>query len=246
MTKRDTAEQVLIAKAKIKKFLLRITGKVKHLKKGIKLKSVWYGNQYGGFYVYPDLLNENSIIYSFGIGRDVSFDTAVIRNHNCRVFGFDPTPKSIDWIKDQDISPKFTFHDLGISDKSGFCDFYFPKNPDNVSGSIVKQDNIDVGEKTTVKMRSMKDIMNDLGHTHIDILKMDIEGAEYSVIENILDSDISIDQVLIEFHDRFVENGKARTQQTIRHMNNKGFEIFAISDSCYEISFINKNKVIAA
>jgi disulfide oxidoreductase YuzD len=95
-------------------------------------------------------------------------------------------------------------------------------------------------------MRSIKDIMKDLGHTHIDVLKMDIEGAEYSVIENILDSDISIDQVLIEFHDRFVENGKARTQQTIRLLNNKGFEIFAISDSCYEISFINKNKVIAA
>jgi FkbM family methyltransferase len=246
MTKKDNAERALIIKAKIKKLILRLTGKVKHLKKGVKLKSVWYGNLYGGFYVYPDLLNEDSIIYSFGIGRDISFDTTVIKNHNCQVFGFDPTPKSIDWIKSQDVSPKFTFHDLGISDKSGFCDFYFPKNPDNVSGSIIVQDNIDVCEKITVKMRSIKDIMTELAHTHIDILKMDIEGAEYSVIENILDSDISIDQILIEFHDRFVENGKAKTQQTIRHLNNKGFEIFAISDSYYEISFINKNKIIAA
>jgi len=245
MGKNENSELALIAKAKIKKFLLKVSGKVNHLKKGIKLKSVWYGNQYGGFYVYPDLLNENSIIYSFGIGRDISFDTTVIKNHNCRVFGFDPTPKSIDWIKSQDIPSKFTFHDVGISDKSGFCDFYFPKNPDNVSGSIVVQDNIDVCEKTTVKMRSIKDITNELAHTHIDILKMDIEGAEYSVIENILDSDISIDQILIEFHDRFVENGKAKTCHAIRCLNDKGFEIFAISDSCYEISLINKNKVIA-
>ena len=246
MIKTSNAEWFLIFKAKVKKVVLRLTGKVKHLKKGVKLKSVWYGNQYGGFYVYPDLLNENSIIYSFGIGLDISFDTAAIKNHNCRVFGFDPTPKSIDWIRSQDVSPRFTFHDVGISDKSGFCDFYFPKNPDNVSGSIVVQDNIDVGEKTTVKMRSIKDIMTELAHTHIDILKMDIEGAEYSVIDNILDSDISIDQILIEFHDRFVENGKARTQQAIKLLNNKGFEIFAISDSCYEISFINKNKIMVA
>ncbi|WP_426671405.1 FkbM family methyltransferase [Mucilaginibacter sp. McL0603] len=246
MAKKSNAERALIIKAKIKKLILRLTGKVKHLKKGIKLKSVWYGNQYGGFYVYPDLLNEDSIIYSFGIGRDISFDTTIIKNHNCKVFGFDPTPKSIEWIKGQDVPPKFTFHDLGISDKSGFCDFYFPKNPDNVSGSIVVQNNIDVCEKTTVKMQSIKDIMTGLAHTHIDILKMDIEGAEYSVIENILDSNASIDQILIEFHDRFVENGKAKTKHAIRYLNDKGFEIFAISDSCYEISFINKNKILAA
>ncbi|MDB5024600.1 MAG: methyltransferase, FkbM family [Mucilaginibacter sp.] len=245
MTKKYHIKLILRVKAKVKKLILILTGRVKHLKKGIKLKNVWYGNQYGGFYVYPDLLNENSIIYSFGIGQDISFDTAIIKNHNCQVFGFDPTPKSINWIKSQNASTKFTFLDLGISDRSGLFDFFLPKNSDHVSGSITVQDNINVNEKITVKMKCISDIMRQLEHTHIDILKMDIEGAEYAVIENILDSNVSIDQILVEFHDRFVENGTFKTQQIIKHLNDKGYEIFAISDSFEEISFINGNKIIA-
>ena len=42
--------------------------KFKHLRIGLKSKSKWYGNQYGSFYLNPDLINENAIVYSFGIG----------------------------------------------------------------------------------------------------------------------------------------------------------------------------------
>ena len=48
-------------------------------------------------------------------------------------------------------------------------------------------------------------------------------------------------RLLIEFHDRFVENGRIKTQQTIKKLNAHGYEIFAISDSFEEISFIKKN-----
>ena len=46
-------------------------------------------------------------------------------------------------------------------------------------------------------------ILEKLGHNRIDILKMDIEGAEYEVIEDIISSTVPIQQVLIEFHHRF-------------------------------------------
>jgi FkbM family methyltransferase len=143
-------------------------------------------------------LDENAIVYSFGIGEDVSFDTAVINNHNCHVFGFDPTPKSINWVKKQELSEKFHFHEFGISSKSGF---YLPKNPEYVSGSLNTQKNVDLTNKISVIMKSIENIMKELGHKHIDVLKMDIESAEYDVIENILNAKISITQILIEFHD---------------------------------------------
>jgi len=43
---------------------------------GIERKGpkTWYGSPYGGFYVDPTLLDENSVVYSFGIGEDISFD----------------------------------------------------------------------------------------------------------------------------------------------------------------------------
>ena len=228
-------------KSKIKYFLLKITGKGRYLKKRVKCSNVWYGNAYGGFYLNPGLLHKNSIIYSFGIGEDVSFDSAVIENHNCHVFGFDPTPKSIDWIKKQILPGNFHFYEYGISNKSGVFDFYLPKNRDYVSGSLVDHKDVDKINKVRVCMKSINDIMKELGHTHIDVLKMDIEGSEYDIIEDIINTKISITQILIEFHERFYYDGKQLTKRSVHQLNQNGYEIFAVSDSFEEISFIDKN-----
>uniref|UniRef100_UPI0029300243 FkbM family methyltransferase n=1 Tax=Pedobacter nutrimenti TaxID=1241337 RepID=UPI0029300243 len=230
-------------KRKIKFLLLTIGGRNRHLKRGVKCNSKWYGNMYGGFYVCPTALNEDSVIYSFGIGEDISFDKDMIENHNCYVFGFDPTPKSINWLANQKLPERFKFHEFGISNKSGTVDFYLPKNQNHVSGSIIIQDNIDTQEKTSVIIKSLDHILRDLGHQHIDVLKMDIEGAEYDVIENILKSKISISQILIEFHDRFFENGKLKTQETIKKLNDEGYKIFAVSETYEEVSFIHKDSL---
>jgi FkbM family methyltransferase len=232
---------IKIIKRKIKKLILKLSGKVGHLKKGVKCKYAWYGNQYGGFYVCPEFLNEKSVVYSFGIGEDISFDKAIIKNHGCEVFGFDPTPKSIRWVESQDTPVEFRFYDFGISNKSGLIDFYLPKNADFVSGSIIDQINIDTEKKVSVKMKTIQDILNELNHKHIDVLKMDIEGAEYDVIGDILNCNISVDQILIEFHDRFFKDGRLKSYQAVKNLNSKGYEIFAASDSFEEISFINKN-----
>ena len=226
-------------KSRIKYLILKTTGKYSFLKKSIKCNHVWYGNQYGGFYLNPEFLDENSIVYSFGIGEDISFDITVIKNHNCHVFGFDPTPKSIDWIKNQTLPDKFHFYEFGISNKSGFFDFYLPRNPKYVSGSLVAQENVDVMNKVSIQMKLLEDITRELGHKHIDVLKIDIEGSEYDIIENILNTKISITQILIEFHDRFYDNGILKTKQSILKLNQHGYKIFAISDSFEEISFIN-------
>jgi FkbM family methyltransferase len=230
-------------KSKIKKSLFLITGKVGHLKRTIKCSHKWYGNAYGGFSVHPEILGKNSIVYSFGIGEDVSFDNEVIKNHDSQVFGFDPTPKSKNWIKSQKLYEKFHFYEFGISDKSGVFDFYLPKNPNFVSGSVVTQKNVDTMNKVSVELKSLEDIMNELGHKHIDVLKMDIEGSEYDVIDSILKAKLSITQILIEFHDRFFKDGKLKTKQAIEKLKNYGYEIFAVSDSFEEVSFINKNAV---
>lgn len=36
-----------------------------------------------------------------------------------------------------------------------------------------------------VSLRTLPTVMLELGHNHIDLFKMDIEGAEYGVIENL-------------------------------------------------------------
>ncbi len=68
---------------------------------------------------------------------------------------------------------------------------------------------------------------------------MDIEGAEYDVLGNILDSPVTINQILIEFHDRLFEDGKIKTISAIKRLSSHGYKIFGVSDSFEEVSFIN-------
>jgi len=226
-------------KSKIKRLVLLLTGQFSHLAKTVNINKKWYGNKYGGFYLCPEFLNKNSIVYSLGIGEDISFDLEVINQHNCQIFGFDPTPKSINWIKNhQSLPSKFKFFEYGIADRSGMIDFYLPKNTKYVSGSFIKQNNVNEKHKIEVEMKSWEDIVNTLGHKKIDVLKMDIEGAEYNVLDNILISSVLINQILIEFHDRFFEDGKLRTINAVKKLKEHGYEIYGISDTFEEVSFI--------
>ena len=225
----------------IRSLFMKLSGKTGYAKKNVARSHKWYGNEYGGFYIHPDNLTPDSIVYSFGIGEDTSFDENVLTQHACRVFAFDPTPKSIQWLAGRHIPSGFSFLPFGISDKDGTIDFFLPKNPDHVSGSLALQVNVDQSNRISVPVKRLQTIMQELGHTHIDVLKMDIEGSEYDVITDILVSNLNIDQLLIEFHDRFYENGHKKTKQAIEQLKSIGYEIFAVSASGQEISFIKTN-----
>lgn len=230
-------------KSKTKHFIWKLLGRYRHLTKGIDCQSHWYGNAYGGFYACPDLIDEHSIVYSFGIGEDISFDKALIEKHDCKVFGFDPTPKSISYLNNQNLPSNFSFFEWGIHTESCYIDFFLPKNKNHVSGSIIKQNNIDISNPLKVEMKCLKDITAILGHQHIAILKMDVEGAEYEVLDDLMTSNIEITQIVVEFHDRFFKNGHELTKQTIEKLQHYGFEIFAVSSTYEEISFINRKKI---
>ena len=218
--------------------------KVAHLMTEMECEQKWYGNNYGGFFINPSLLNSDSIIYSFGIGKDISFDKACMKNHKCQVFAFDPTPKSIDFISKQNLPDLFTFFNYGITEgESGVFNFYLPENPRGVSGSLVESEAVSSHNSIDVEMRSFDDIVNDLGHKHIDVLKIDIEGSEYKVLEKLLESEVTIDQMLIEFHDRLFDQENYKSKEIVKKLNNNGYEVFANSSTYEEISFIHKRKL---
>ena len=39
-------------------------------------------------------------------------------------------------------------------------------------------------------MRNLETICNELGHSKIDVIKMDIEGSEYDIIPNLLNMNL--------------------------------------------------------
>jgi FkbM family methyltransferase len=227
-------------KQRVKLAFKVLKGEITPIRKEADYNCEWYGNGYGGFYVHPDTISRESIVYSFGIGEDISFDNAIIEKHGAQVFAFDPTPKSINWIENQQLSPSFHFFGYGIDQKTGFINFNLPKNQDHVSGSVVKHQNVNEENSISVPMKSLADIIKELGHSHIDVLKMDIEGSEYAVIDSILAAPVRIDQILLELHERFFTDGKAKTAKLLKTLKEHGYVIYAVSDTFEEISFIKR------
>lgn len=53
------------------------------------------GTVYGGWFIPNHInLNENSIIYSAGVGEDISFDLLLSDKYNCNIYLIDPTQKA--------------------------------------------------------------------------------------------------------------------------------------------------------
>jgi FkbM family methyltransferase len=227
---------------KLKMRLLDDKSLVSHLRPQIQINKKWYGNSYGGFYIHPDVLTNTSIVYSVGIGRDLSFDKKVMKNHKCRVYGFDPTPKSIEYINSIPNLSLFNFYNFGLATETGKVKFYLPKNKRAVSASIVISEVFDKSDFIEVEMKSFDDIVNELAHKKIDVLKIDIEGAEYDVLKSILESNVEIGQLLIEFHDRLFEN-EIKSVESIKLLNSHGFKIFGSSLNHEEISLINEKLI---
>tara|TARA_R110001632_G_scaffold101693_1_gene209579 strand:- start:6372 stop:7064 length:693 start_codon:yes stop_codon:yes gene_type:complete len=220
--------------------LKKLLGKYRHIQKEINYESRWFGTEYGGFYIIPELVGEHSVIYSFGIGEDISFDKELIKEFKCHVYGFDPTPKSINWCEEQTLPDNFKFFKYGLANKTGVVTFNLPKNENHVSGSIINHKNVSIEDSIDVDMKSFKDIIGIFKHKKIDVIKMDIEGSEYDTLESIFMSGIQINQIVVEFHERFFKDGKEKTIKALDLLKRNGFLLYAISDSYEELSFVNK------
>lgn len=199
-----------------------------------------FGSVYGGWNIAVANIGSNSVIYSFGVGEDASFDTEIIRKYNCTVDAFDPTPRSIAWVNKQYLSQYFRMHEYGLAAYDGRTTFNPPDNPNYVSYTIMDR-RASKGIAINVVVKTLGTIMNELGHKHIDILKMDIEGAEYGVIEYIRETCIRPDQILVEFHHRFPGVGVKKTKDAIACLRSMGYKLFFVSSTNEEYSFIRQH-----
>jgi len=203
----------------------------------IRIKTVTLGDRYASWTVNPFLLNENSIVYSFGVGDNISFDLALIEKFKCKIFLFDPTPRSIEWLESQNLPSNIRFFPYGLSNYDGIASFMPPENPKYISYTLIN-DEKDKKKLINLEVKKITTIMRELGHDKIDLVKMDIEGAEYGVIEDIILSKINVSQVLIEFHHRFPEIGIKKTKLSINQLRKAGYSLFHVSPSGEEYSFI--------
>jgi len=119
------------------------------------------------------VVGKTCTVYSFGSSDDTTFEQAVLRlNPNCAVRIFDPTTYGPDY------DPSVLFVKEGLHGRED----------DHVLPGIGR-------------VRSLRQHMERMGDDHIDILKIDIEKSEWSVLEQWQrDRMPSVGQLAIEVH----------------------------------------------
>ena len=113
-----------------------------------------------------------------------------------------------------------------------------------MSCSIYQNDFFYLGDKRTksisVEVKKLRRMMSMNNHEHIDLLKMDIEGSEYKVIEDIIRDNLKIKQLTLEFHHRFLPDGNKKTYKTIKKLLRKGFVLIHVNNNNFEeCTFLN-------
>ncbi len=195
----------------------------------------FHGTKYGGWSILRDSLTPASVVYSFGIGEDVS----LISQYGCRVHGFDPTPKSVAWVEGNIHDERFILQPWAAGASDGTLRLFLPKRSDFVSASMTPGLHTSA-ESVEVPAFTITTIMQRLGHDFVDVLKMDIESAEYSVLDQmrIAGTFQHVGQLLVEFHHWFPEIGLAPTRRAVRQLRDAGFQIAWVSPAGYEVLFV--------
>lgn len=75
-------------------------------------------------------------------------------------------------------------HEYGLNTEDGVFPFYLPNNKEYVSCSVSKLGRS--SDYINVRVKTINTIMKELNHTHIDLLKIDIENIECDVLEKML------------------------------------------------------------
>ena len=100
------------------------------------------------------------VVYSFGVADDVSFEADFLRASNCSVFAFDPTvpaaPSPVERPGDEAHARRFVFNKLGIAGDTHWA--------------------------RGAPYAPLGAIMGTLGHAFVDVLKVDVEGAEWEAL----------------------------------------------------------------
>ncbi len=218
--------------------LKRLVGKEPRFREEVQRNKVFSG----GWWYDPGLLDASSIVYSFGVGDTIDFDLELIERTGARVHAFDPTPVSLQTLSAAELPPGFQFHQVAAAAEDGVLRLYPSVRKD---GSLSKTMHTLVADERSrdkvieVPARTVGSLRDELGHDEIDLLKLDIEGAEYTVIDQLLASGLRPRQLLVEFHHRHSGDGVQGTVDLVDRIRAAGYRIFALYDTGPEVSFIH-------
>ncbi|WP_183509412.1 FkbM family methyltransferase [Methylobacterium brachythecii] len=177
------------------------------------------------------------------MGDDISFDLALIDTIGCRVYAPDPTPNAIEWIKRQNVPSEFQFIPIGLSGSEGILDFHVPARKDLDCFSRTPVAGAKLTGVVQCPVTTIPQLMRQLNHDHIDLLKMDIEGFEYEVLDQMLCAGVRPMQIAVEFHHLQYGHSAQQTIGAVEGLKRAGYGLHWVSDRGNEYGFVLRSQL---
>lgn len=193
-----------------------------------------------------EYVNKDDVVYSYGICDDIDFELELMKKKQVRVFAFDPTPYAVNWVAKQNLPLDFTFYPIACAETDGQFYLYPLINKGGKKSETMfsfHEQEEDRNDGVLIEALTVSSTVEKMPHSSVDILKMDVEGAEYGVIDGLLTSELQPKLILVEFHHRFKGLGKEKTIKAVRDLKNAGYMIVYISPAGREMCFLHSSEL---
>jgi FkbM family methyltransferase len=184
---------------------------------------------------FPTLnLNNLGTILDLGANNGI-FIEKMLRNGAQKIYGFEPSPNALSNLMHRyGSNDKVTIVNKAVSNNSGKLTFYY--HPDNSTISAFDKNHIiphlPENEILSCEVETIKldEYCASQNIDIIDLIKIDVEGAEYMILNSLNKEFYSkVKNLLVEIH----ENVNDKVKNLISYLRNCGFEInsFAVGEN---------------
>jgi FkbM family methyltransferase len=155
---------------------------------------------------YP--LGADSFVFDLG-GYLGDFTAEIAGRYDCYVFLFEPSPQFFDQcVQRFKSNPKIKCFNYGLADEEGT----FRLSKEDNASSISKAGGGVTCEEIVVK--NISRVIANLDVREINLMKINIEGAEFAVLSDLISSGLisKIENIQVQFHEFFQNSWKLRDQ----------------------------------
>jgi FkbM family methyltransferase len=166
----------------------------------------------------PGLLPSTPQVVDCGANHG-EFASALVHQYGARVTSVEPNPEL---IGDVERSGASGVRAAAIAEQADSV--WLAVEANDEASTIVGTRDPDVGNAVRVDALSLSALLEEIDLDRVDLLKLDIEGAEIAALEGLRPSRLAtIDQVTVEFHDSQGWTPPSEIRRVCRSLGGNGF-----------------------
>jgi FkbM family methyltransferase len=183
-------------------------------------------------------LGPASTVLDLGCNKG-AFVRSMRQTYGCQCFAVEPNPRLFERLR---LMPDVHAFNYAIAGSAGEVDFCIANNDE--ASSIVNGSNGAIGDTVKVKTIGLAGLLEQMRLEYVDLLKVDIEGAEIEMFDAMPDSIApAFGQLTVEFHD-FCGVPIAAIERVRNRLGKLGFAAIKFSRNTHgNVWFINTRRL---